>query len=375
MSYDAVKTASSFSDTIRARSDEIESGRRMPADLAADMAKAGLFRILTPAAYGGLEVSPQDYIDTLTHCAQDDAAVAWVLMIGTTTSTMAAGLSPEWARRIYGDNPNVITCGVTAPIGRAEPIDGGYRVSGKWPFGSASEVADWICGGSLVAGDNSGLPHLMLFPRAEVTIHDTWHTSGLCGTGSHHIEVSDAIVPDGRFSVLGKRGAIDTPLYQFPTLGLLALGVSAVAVGLAERAIEAFTELAGGKTPTGSAKPLALRGSAQSDLARSIADVRSARAFVADRVGQAWVAAQAGDRMSKVTRAELRLAASNAAWRSAEAVDRLYHAAGGSAIYHTSPLQRCFRDVHVATQHIMVAQPTFEVVGRVELGLDPKSML
>ena len=216
---------------------------------------------------------------------------------------------------------------------------------------------------------------LVFFAASEVTIHDTWDTSGLRGTGSNDIEVKDLFVPQGRWAVLGGRPQIDAPLYRFPTLGLLALGVSAVALGIAVHAIECFIDLAAGKVPTGSSRALANRGSAQADLARAEAAVSSARAMTFEAIDAAWEIASHGGRLDQNIKARLRLAASNNTWSAVDAVDRLYHAAGGTSIYAASDMQRCFRDVHVATQHIMVAQPTFEVVGKVMLGLDPKTML
>jgi alkylation response protein AidB-like acyl-CoA dehydrogenase len=214
-----------------------------------------------------------------------------------------------------------------------------------------------------------------MFPAAEVTIHDTWHTTGLRGTGSNDIEVSDVFVPEGRWSVLGGRARIDAPLYRFPTLGLLALGVSAVSIGIARHAIQAFTDLASAKVPTGSARTLADRAGTQKDLARARALVESAVAFTHQAIDRAWAEAEGPGRLGLDAKAELRLAATNNAWAAADAVALLYHAAGGSSIYEQSVLQRCFRDVHVATQHIMVAQPTWEMVGKVMLGIDPKTLL
>jgi indole-3-acetate monooxygenase len=373
----------SLEEEIRSRADAIEGERRLPADLARRMAAAGMFRLLVPECYGGAQMHPRQFFDALVATAQQDGAVGWCQMIGATTGMLAASLPDRWARVIYGDHPDCITTGVTAPLGKAEPEDGGYRVTGRWPFGSGSQVSDWICGGCVVMENGAprlsehGLPEsvLMMFPADEVVIHDTWHTSGLRGTGSHDIEVREAWVPEGRWTVLGKRARIDAPLYRFPTLGLLALGVSAVAIGIAERALEAFVELAGGKVPTGSRRALAERASAQQDLARARALVASARALTGEAIDRAWEQAAGEGRLDPAVKADLRLAASNNAWSAAEAVDRLYHAAGGSSIYEKSPLQRCFRDVHVATQHIMVAQPTFEVVGKVMLGIDPKTLL
>jgi len=378
-----VATARGFRDEIRDRADQIERGRRLPPDLAARMAAAGMFRLLVPQNLGGLEVHPRAFFDTLAETACADGAVGWCQMIGATTGILSASLTEHWAGVIYGGNPDCISTGVTAPLGRAEPVDGGYRVTGRWPFGSGSQVSDWICGGCMVMEDGKpkmnahGMPVtiLALFPAADVTIHDTWHTSGLCGTGSHDIEVSDAFVPEGRWTVLGGRARVDAPLYRFPTLGLLALGVSAVSIGIARHALEAFMDLAGAKVPTGSSRTLANRSGTQKDLARARALVESAVALTHQAIDRAWTEAEGSGKLSLEAKADLRLAATNNAWSAAEAVDLLYHAAGGSSIYEHNDLQRCFRDVHVATQHIMVAQPTYEMVGKVMLGIDPKTLL
>lgn len=372
-----------FVDEIARLGPEIEQARRMPDDLARRMAAAGLFRMLVPSVYHGGEVHPQVFFDTLVEASRADGAVGWVLMIGATTGLMAASLPEVWSRELYADHPDNITTGVTAPVGRATPVDGGMRVTGRWPFGSGSQVSQWICGGSLIMdpdgprrGPFGPRSLLMFFPRNEVTIHeDTWFTSGLCGTGSHDIEVADVFVPEGRWVELGHRARVETPLYRFPTLGLLALGVSAVATGIATHAIEHFIELATEKVPTGSRRALAERAGAQKDLARAQAMVAAARALTREAIDEAWQTSEATGRLGTAHKAKLRLAASNNAWSAAKAVDLLYHAAGGTAIYSKSPLQRCFRDVHVATQHIMVAQPTYEVLGKVSLGIDPKQLL
>lgn len=342
-----------------------------------------MFRLLVPECYGGLQIEPWTFFETLKETARADGAVGWCQMIGVTTGMMAASLPDEWSREIYGSNPATITSGVTAPLGTAIAHHDGLKVSGRWPFGSGCQISEWICGGCQLMDDGEprknrfGTPEIALvfFPAADVTIHDTWHTSGLCGTGSHDIEVKEALVPAGRWVTMGKRARLDAPLYRFPTLGLLALGVSAVALGIAEHAIEAFTELAREKVPTGSNRALSARAGAQRDLARAMAAVQSSTALTREAIGAAWEEANRESSLGLETKARLRLAAANNAWSAAEAVDLLYHAAGGSSIYADSPLQQCFRDVHVATQHLMVAQPIYEVVGKVALGIDPKTLL
>jgi alkylation response protein AidB-like acyl-CoA dehydrogenase len=379
---DSVEVARSFVAEIRERAADIESAGRMPSDLARRMSATGLFRILVPAKYGGLQVHPRMFFETLETTAHADASVGWCLMIGTTTGLLSASFAEDRAHEVYGSRPDVITCGVTAPIGRAERVEGGVRVSGRWPFASASQVSDWIGGGCLliedgepVIGDRGPRALLPLFAAEEVTIHDTWHTSGLCGTGSHDIEVNDVFVPEGRWSWLGEAPRIDDTLYRFPTLGLLALGVSAVSLGTAQRAIDAFAELAVEKTPSGSRRTLSEWSGAQAALARAIAAVKSARAYSLQAIDEAWAQAEGTGRLDLRTKADLRLAATHNAWAAVDAVDRLYHAAGGSSIYRSNVLQRCFRDVHVATQHIMVTERTLEAVGRVALGIDPKTPL
>jgi len=354
---------------IRLRADEIESGRRLPPDLAKRFAASGFFSICVPSRYGGGELGAADVVRVIEAIARADGAAGWCVMIGATTGMLAASLSERWAREIYGRDPAVITGGVTAPMGVAATADGGHRVTGRWTFGSGCQHSDWLVGGTRMGEGTAPEVRLMFFSPDQVRIHDTWHASGLRGTGSHDFEVVEAFVPEGRSVVLGGHPSVSGALYQFPTLGLLALGVCAVALGIARRAIDEFVLLAGGKVPTGSARTLANRPVVQRQVGEAEAAVRSARAFVFGSIDDAWLIASEGRALPPAQRAELRLAAANAAWRAAQAVDLVYHAGGGTAVYTSSPLQRCFRDVHVATQHIMVAQPLFEIFGRAALGL------
>jgi indole-3-acetate monooxygenase len=281
---------------------------------------------------------------------------------------LAASLPERFAREIYAANPRVVTGGAAAPLGRARPVAGGHAVSGRWSFASGCQHSDWLVGGTVMS-PAPGDARVVFFARDQVRIHDTWYTGGLRGTGSHDFEVADAFVPEGRSVRVAERPVCDGALYRFPFFGLLALGVCAVSLGVARRAIDELVELAAKKVPTGSARNLASRSVVQRQVAEAEAALRSARAYVYGAVDSAWQTACDGKALPLAARAELRLAAANAAWSAARAVDLVYHAAGGTAVYDASPLSRCFRDVHVATQHMMVAQPIFEVVGRVRLGL------
>ncbi|MDZ7827165.1 MAG: acyl-CoA dehydrogenase family protein [Gammaproteobacteria bacterium] len=372
-----------IADRARQRSAEIEAARCLPDDLAGDLATAGVFRMLVPAEHGGLEVHPQRMIDVLRTLGRADAATGWCAMVGATTGSLAASLPEAWARADLGRGPGRHHLRRHGPWD-APAVQDGWQVTGRWPFGSASGNARWICGGAMITDDDgtpvktgSGAPdiRLMIFDAADVIRHDNWHVSGLCGTGSGDIEVRDLFVPAGREVVLGGRPRVTTPLYRFPTFGLLALGVGSVALGIGERALEEFLDLAGGKKPTGSRRTLADRERIQGEVARSEAALAGARALMRESVDRAWQAAEAGEPLTTRHRADLRLAAVHATWSAVEVVDRCYHAGGGTAIHAASPLQRCFRDVHVATQHVMVAEPVWELTGRVYLGMDVGGML
>ena len=184
------------------------------------------------------------------------------------------------------------------------------------------------------------------------------------GTGSNHFSVKNAFVPAGRQVLLGTPTKNSSPLYKFPTLGLLALGVSSVSLGIGYRALEGFKELAAKKIPTGNTLTLRDNYHAKMALAKATADIESAEAYIKTTVEKCFDAAERGEKLSASERNRLRLAAANASLKSAEAVDALYEAGGGSSIYDENVLQRCFRDVHVTTQHIMVAKPIFEMTGK-----------
>lgn len=382
--FPELEAARRLADLVAARAGDGDAARAIPRDVARLLTEAGLFRVCVPARYGGSERHVREVVRVIEEIGRADGSTGWCVMIGATTGLLAASLPDDWAQEIYGSNPNVATCGVVRGNGIARPVSGGHAVSGAWPFGSGISHSDWIVGGCVVVGADGETPvadargpetRLFFFEPGQVRVLDTWYTSGLRGTGSHDFEVTDAFVPDGRSVLLGGRPRVEGPLFQFPTLGALALGVTAVSLGIARRSIQEFLTLASGKVPTGSARTLANRPLAQRSVAEAEASLRAARAFLFEVLDEAWTVAQSGALTTEV-RALVRLAATHATWRSAHAVDLVYQAAGGTSIYDASPLSRCFRDVHVATQHLMVAEPTLEVVGRVLLGLDTaKAML
>jgi alkylation response protein AidB-like acyl-CoA dehydrogenase len=217
---------------------------------------------------------------------------------------------------------------------------------------------------------------LAVLPAGEVEIVDTWWSMGLRGTGSHDLRVDDRLVPERRLADLLGAPTADGALYAFPVLGLLAVGVAAVGLGIARHALDELLDLAGGKVPTMSSRRLAERAAVQAAVARAEALVGAGHAYLGDAIERAWTSASGTGAIEPGVRAGLRLAATSAARWSAEAVDLVHDAAGGTAVQErASVLGRCFRDAHTVTQHMMVGAPTYDAVGRVLLGLDEGASL
>jgi alkylation response protein AidB-like acyl-CoA dehydrogenase len=369
--------ARSLRNEIHERADEIEEARRLPRDLSDRFAEAGFYRMCVPDVYGGLELAPAETMETVEILARADAACAWCVFIGATSGTVLAMLPEASAREIFA-RPETLLSGVFAPRGKAVAVDGGFRVDGQWQWGSGTQNADWILAGCQVIRNgepellSNGTPRsrMMLLPADQVEFLDTWYVSGLAGTGSTDFVIRDAFVPESHAIGIGVDRPLRSPLYAFPQFGLLAMGIAAVSLGLARAAIDELVEIAGAKTPAGSAKPLALRPATQSEVSRAEATLRSARAFYYETIEAAWQAATTSGRIETEHRRDIRLATTFATHACAETVDRMYNVGGGSSVYRRSPLQRIFRDVHVATQHMMVSPATLELTGRLLLGVD-----
>jgi alkylation response protein AidB-like acyl-CoA dehydrogenase len=368
-----IDAARSLAPEIRRRSAEFEAARRLPADLARKIAERGLFRLWAPKSHGGFEMPPVDAMRVIEEVSQFDGSVGWCVMIAVVSSLLGGYLPPEGAKEIFGRDPLSIVGGALAPTGRAVAVEGGYRVSGKWNWGSGTQNCQWIVGTCFVSRASDGAsggaaaPEVaqVFFSADQVEILDTWNVSGLCGTGSHDFQTNDAFVPNRRTLSIA-RPTLNTPLYRCPFSGLGAAAVSAVSMGIARRAIDEFITLARDKIPTLDRRALAESARVQAWVAEAEAALGSARAYLFDTLDVIWRDAQSST-SSLAARRNLRLAAANAAWRSADAADLMYSAGGGSSVHATSPLQRCFRDAHVATQHIAVNPTVYENAGRLFL--------
>ena len=379
LSQTPTEVARSLYPVLAAASERIEAARRLPDDIAATLKASRLFRLCVPKRYAGLEASPVELVTSIAEVARADGSAGWCVAIGSTSGLLAAYLPEEDAAEIYGSDPESVAGGVFAPKGRAVAEGEAWRASGRWAFASGITHCSWLMGGCVVSENGkplllpNGVPdsRLLIFPASSALVHDTWSVSGLCGTGSHDMEVQGVLVPRSRaISLMTDTPRVDSPVYKFPVFGCLAVGIAAVSLGLARRAIDELVELAGGKMPSGSRRRLIDRAFIQMQVAEAEAAERSARALLVDTVSETCEQVLRDGEISLRQRALLRLAATHSVTLCKRAVDAMYDAGGGSSIYKSSPLQRCFRDLHAASQHMMVSSSTLELAGRVLAGLE-----
>jgi alkylation response protein AidB-like acyl-CoA dehydrogenase len=363
---------------IRSRREEIERGRRMPRDLVDDLRGAGIFRLTVPRALGGDEAAPAEIMRAIETVATADGSAGWCVMIGISGNSVAGYMNESGAREVFAD-PSAPTAGLAAPAGSAVRVEGGVRVSGRWPFASGITHCDWVWAGCLVmdGGQPRMTPHgpeiiHVCMPVSQVEIHDTWYVSGLCGTGSHDFSAADVFVPDRRiFALLDPAGHRPEPLFQMPPLSLFVSQLASVSLGIARAALDELTELAQTKAPSLYQAVLADKAVPQVEVARAEGSLGAARAFLYETVDDMWQAVSAGRQPSMRQLALVRIAGNQVVETAASVAKTANTLAGGSSIYTRSPLQRHARDADAVTHHFTVAPHAWEEAGRVLLGRQP----
>ena len=378
-SLDAVSVARSLHSIIRSHADETERGRRLAAPVVDALRSSGLFLMGLASAMGGLETPIGVALRAIEEISFADGASGWNVMIVFDTD-LWAGFLRGASRDLIGSISRPIVTGTLSSPGRIEKSDRGYRISGRWKFGSGCQHSDVVLVGALLSESGKpavgpgGAPEMLQIAlrASEVNVLDTWRVTGLRGTGSHDFAIDNLFVSAERALPLNITKPVEHgPLYAFPMLASFAVAKGAVALGIARHAIAAFKEIARTKVPATKTNPLRERPAAQIDLAHAEAVVHSARAFLYQSVEGGWRELLAGNPIPQQLRALIRLAATDCVQRCTQAVDLMYHAAAATAIYESCELERCFRDAHVVTAHIVVQPAMYEAVGRVLLDLPP----
>ena len=372
-----LEAARKLAPLIRASADDIEKNRELPRPLFEAIADAGLFLMGVPRAVGGNETDLPLHVRVVEEIGKADASTAWALNQGATFGMYAAYMDRDAARSIWIDTPRSVVSNSPAPTAQGVAVPGGIRVTGRQGFSTGCRHASWVAVHVQVTENGAVRQHngkpearYCFVPKAEAKIHDTWHTRGMRGTGTHHFEVKDVFVPMERTVITGDvpRVSGGTRYCIRQTLAFAA-GDGAIALGLARSCIDAFYELAGAKAPRHLTGLLRDQAISQFSAGQVEAALRSGRAFLMESVEELWDEAQRTGAVSMDKRINVRLAGTHAIRLAAQVIESIYPLCGGSAINEGNLIQRHFQDIHVITQHMQGRLAYYEMVGRHHMGL------
>lgn len=364
--------------TIDQTRDPTEADRRSPTGLHRELSLLGVPRMWLSRTLGGDQVALTTGMRILLAIAERDPSISWQMGVQGAIGRLADYLPPEVAGDVFATHRNLVIGSVNPTgIARRTP-DGGYTLSGRWSFASGAAHADWFVAAARIVNEDGSavmtdkdtpeIVHLFVH-RENVTIHDTWHTLGLRGTGSHDYTIEQTLVP-AAYSVAGdtlfnpppKRAGRAYPI-AYHDFGPFTS--SATALGIAVDAVTTFKELASSKRPAGGTSILSDSHTAQERFARAEADLHCARLALFHAAEQVEDHGNTGgDPLSAL----VRMTAATVADRAKAVVGTMNDLAGTTSIYTRSRLERCFRDIHTATKHITLSSSNFEMVGQYLLG-------
>jgi alkylation response protein AidB-like acyl-CoA dehydrogenase len=374
-----IEAARQIGPIIREHNHEAERERRLSQPVLKALRVTGLLRMTTPRSLGGLETDPVTRALVIEEIGRHDSAAAWTLENPLDWAFLCCRLPDEGAEEIYSRGADILIAGQFGRPLQATSTNGGYRISGRAPFVSNCYDADWILSMVVVDSGESagGEPEMRMvyFPSEECEIIDTWDVMGMRGTGSNDISVTDVYVPKSRtfpFVPDFEPGShYRGPLYRLPVVGVAGSGIPTPMLGVARSALDEVTELARTKTPVASSGLLRDRPSAQVQLGRAEAILRSGRLLLIDTLSEAWRRCLDGETHSLEQKAGLLLAMTHAMSSAVQAVELACGIAGSTAFRATSPLERCFRDVQTMRHHVWTSEFRYGTFGQVRLGVPP----
>lgn len=363
--------------------DTTERDRRLAPPVIEALRGAGLFRLFTPRALGGIETDPVTFAHVVEEVSRFDSAAGWAFQAGNTGAWWASRLSPEGVAELYADGPDQLMAASFSPPQRAEEVPGGYRFTGRGPLASTIHDSQWLMMSAIVFdGDKPRMtpfgPEVIavVIRTSEVEIIDTWDSLGMRGTDSNDVAANGVFVPKSRAFHLNPdfvpSAPFDGPLYRMPALAATYTIIAPVALAIAANAIRELREIVAAKVPLGSMKTARDRGAVQSAVAEAEAMIRSSRLFFYDALARAWKRAVDRESFSLENKADLMLASSWTVRSSARATDLMHRMGGTNGIYSRNRLSRHFRDAETVRHHGFVSESRLETVGQVYLGVAPE---
>ena len=354
----------SLAELFESNGRQAELDRRLPQAVADAMREADLFWMKTPLELGGSELHPLHFADVMEQIAYHDISAAWATMIGNGTTGVMAGWLPEAGADDLFAGERPITAGQFTPRGVAVPADGGYRITGRWGFGSGIGHANWIVGAAFIEGT-----HDILFftaPKSDATVYDVWHVAALQGTGSNDYSVDDLFVPEHR--TMGAYGATSSRTghcFRMPISIFISNEISPMAVGIAKRAIDDMVDLAKStaRSLTG-VGDLIDRVPFQKAVGQALAKWHAARALYRAATQEAYDIVDAGGVIDDDKVADLWARHTYVGELCDELVRDLFRYGGGRVLSLKSPMQRHVRNLLGVLQHIHLSDEKFEFAGQ-----------
>ena len=362
--------------------DEIESERSLPRPLVEAMRDKDLFRLWLARQCGGFEVDLVTMRLVIEATARLDGSAGWYVSILNESAALGSYMPEAGAAEIFSDR-NALVAGGGAPPGKATPVEGGHLVTGTWVLASGSPHATWFFGTAAVVegegqqavpgtedifrgGAAAGAPaiHVFAMPAAQCKVLDTWYSTGLRGSGSHHIQAENVFVPDHRRFSLTSGRRISGSIYPKQYVRMLSPNHAAVGLGVALGALDAFKELARNKPASRGQPPLAEQPTIHALVACSEIRLRAARLALHEASADSQALLEAEDDIPDERFWMNRLVSAYVAGEATSVVSDLYTAAGTSSVYQSSRLDRALRDVHTANQHISTGPANFAQTGK-----------
>lgn len=363
---------------IRSAAEAIEAERRLPPAVVAAMRHAAVFRMAVPREQGGLELDPLTQIRVVEELSRMDGSVGWCTMIGASVGYIRAFMDPAVAQRLFSDC-DAVAAGQVVPRGRANVVDGGYRVSGQWSFASGSQHSEVMMAGCVICeqgeprrlADGQPETRMMLVPVSKCTIIDTWDTTGLRGTGSNDYRIDDVFVPATDTFSFFDPPHYPRPLYALPQMFLA--NHAGIPLGIARAAIDTVMELSARKVTWPTQRPLCEEGQVQEAVAWAEASLGAARSYVFSIMEEIWDALCRGETLSLRQRGLFRIMLVYVHRVAKDMVEPMYDTASTNSIYRKHPLDRQMRDILTACQHRVLQSNVCRPGGRMLLGLDPNA--
>ena len=378
-----------LADQLREQAVEAEKIGKLTDQTVKTMKESGHIRLLQPAKFGGLEVHPREFAETVMALAALDPSAGWINGVVGVHPYQLAYADPRVAEEIWADDVDTWVASPYAPQGIAKPVDGGYIFNGRWQFSSGTDHCDWIFLGAIKSDADGKIqmpPQMlhMILPRKDYEIvEDSWDVVGLRGTGSKDVIVKDAFVPDYRvmdaFKVMDgtaqREAGMTDALYLMPWSTMFPLGISSATIGICEGALAAHLDY--------QRERVSAAGTAIKDdpyvmyaIGEAAADINAARQEILANVDRIYDMVDSGKEVSFADRAAGRRTQVRAVWRAVSAVDEIFARSGGNAMRMDKPLQRYWRDAHTGMAHaIHVPGTTYHAAALSSFGVEPQGPL